>query len=322
MSSGTKLRGRFAISGWLGAALLGAILIAVFLDAGKASLGALAALALVVHLAGHYWTRSALAGMASLVAESETSVTGIASLASRLSGLGETRGERAAQQVARLEETLANWKQAGVDAQPQSQGGQTVGALAQEAQTAVSDTVAKLEQMTSAIIDVSSSSEKISKIIGVIDGIAFQTNILALNAAVEAARAGEAGLGFAVVANEVRSLAQRTAQAASETAGLIQESITRAGHGAAKLDEVAIALDLANKSVGGLRDLVSSDGSADQRHAQTVAQGLTAVQQLLEDTSRTADEARAGAQTIEELTRHTRALETVSAEMLSAVGRA
>lgn len=80
------------------------------------------------------------------------------------------------------------------------------------------------------------SSDRISQIIRVIDGIAFQTNILALNAAVEAVRAGEAGLGFAVVADEVRNLAHRCAQAAKDTAALIEESLTRSQEGSAKLD--------------------------------------------------------------------------------------
>src|SRR6202011_3561146 len=96
--------------------------------------------------------------------------------------------------------------------------------------------------MTTSMREIGASSGKISKIIKVIDEIAFQTNILALNAAVEAARAGEAGMGFAVVADEVRNLAQRCAQAAKDTAVLIEESITKSNDGKTKVDQVAMAI--------------------------------------------------------------------------------
>src|SRR6202011_2193544 len=99
-----------------------------------------------------------------------------------------------------------------------------------------------LDQMIVAMGEINTQSDKISKIIKVIDEIAMQTNILALNAAVEAARAGEAGMGFAVVADEVRNLSQRCSQAAKDTAALIEESIAKSNEGGVKLDQVTKAI--------------------------------------------------------------------------------
>jgi methyl-accepting chemotaxis protein len=110
--------------------------------------------------------------------------------------------------------------------------------------------------MVQSMKEINTSSEKISKIIRVIDEIAFQTNILALNAAVEAARAGEAGMGFAVVADEVRNLAHRSAQAAKDTAALIEESIAKSNEGNNKLQLVADSIQKVTGSATQVKVLV------------------------------------------------------------------
>src|SRR5205814_9930224 len=111
-------------------------------------------------------------------------------------------------------------------------------------------------KMVQAMSDIKTQSDKISKIIKVIDEIAFQTNILALNAAVEAARAGEAGMGFAVVADEVRNLAQRCAQAAKDTAALIEESIAKSADGKVKVDQVAQSIQGITEGSSKIKTLV------------------------------------------------------------------
>ena len=132
------------------------------------------------------------------------------------------------------------------------------------------------------------SSDKISKIIKTIDEIAFQTNILALNAAVEAARAGEAGMGFAVVADEVRNLAQRCAQAAKDTAGLIEESIAKSNDGKPKLDQVAKAIAAITEDSGKVKTLVDEVSLGSQEQARGLEQISKAIAQMEQVTQKTA----------------------------------
>src|SRR5207302_988806 len=145
----------------------------------------------------------------------------------------------ASEQAASLEETSASSQEINSTTQRNAENSRTAAGLTAQVDEQVKSANQTLAQMLSAMGEISGSSQKISKIIRVIDEIAFQTNILALNAAVEAARAGEAGLGFAVVADEVRNLAQRSAQAAKDTAALIEDSILKSGEGSKKLGEVA-----------------------------------------------------------------------------------
>ena len=125
--------------------------------------------------------------------------------------------------------------------------------------------------------EIDDSSNKIARIIKVIDEIAFQTNILALNAAVEAARAGEAGLGFAVVADEVRNLAQRCAQAARDTAGLIEESIVTSRDGNARLDQMAGTVRAMTESAAQVKSLVDEVNMGSQEQARGMEQISRAV---------------------------------------------
>ena len=162
-----------------------------------------------------------------------------------------------------------------------------------EASERVVEANRNLEQMVISMNEINASSDKISKIIKVIDEIAFQTNILALNAAVEAARAGEAGMGFAVVADEVRNLAQRCAQAAKDTAGLIEESIAKSNDGKGKLDLVATAVKSITVSAERVTTLVEEVklGSEEQsRGIEQVAKAVTQMEKVSQSTAASAEE--------------------------------
>ena len=143
-------------------------------------------------------------------------------------------------------------------------------------------------QVVDTMKGINDSSKKIADIIGVIDGIAFQTNILALNAAVEAARAGEQGRGFAVVAGEVRSLAQRSAQAAREIKELITASVQRVGQGSALVDLAGKTMDEIVASIGRVSSIVGEISAASSEQSTGLSQVSQAVQQMDEATQRNA----------------------------------
>ncbi len=166
----------------------------------------------------------------------------VAGAATQVSGASQSLAQGASEQAASLEETSASTEEIASITRRNADNALQVAGLMQQSEQSASGVNQTLDRMVDKMKEIDASSNKIARIIKVIDEIAFQTNILALNAAVEAARAGEAGLGFAVVADEVRNLAQRCAQAARDTAGLIEESIETSRDGNVRLDQMAGAV--------------------------------------------------------------------------------
>src|SRR5690625_2646480 len=150
---------------------------------------------------------------------------------------------RTEQQAAALQETAASMEQLSSTVRQNSHNAKQADNMAREASVVVEQAGQAVFSVVKVMDEISSSSTEISEIVNVIDGIAFQTNILALNASVEAARAGEHGRGFAVVAGEVRSLAQRSAQAAQEIKALIEGSISYVQRGAVQVDEAGAVIN-------------------------------------------------------------------------------
>jgi len=150
---------------------------------------------------------------------------------------------------------------------------------------------------------IKDSSRKIVDIIGVIDGIAFQTNILALNAAVEAARAGEQGRGFAVVASEVRNLAQRSSQAAREIKGLIGDSVDKVDTGSRLVDEAGQTMELVVTSIRQVADIMGEITAATQEQShgiEEVNQAITQMDEMTQQNAALVEQAAAAAESMQE----------------------
>jgi methyl-accepting chemotaxis protein len=156
-----------------------------------------------------------------------------------------------------------------------------------------------MQAMSSAIGAIDASSRDISKIIKTIDEIAFQTNILALNAAVEAARAGEAGMGFAVVAGEVRNLAQRSAQASRDTTEKLEGAMQKAAHGVSLSHKVTVSLGEIEVKIRQVAEVAAQVADASLRQTENIGQITTALgvlNQVTQSTSANAEESAAAAE--------------------------
>ena len=228
-----------------------------------------------------------------LSAEQVTAASGEVANASQLLASG------ASEQAATLEETSASGHEISAMTQRNAENARTAANLMTQVDVRVTEANKKLEELVSSMGEISSSSERIAKIIRVIDEIAFQTNILALNAAVEAARAGEAGMGFAVVADEVRNLAQRCAQAARDTTALIEDSVSSAKNGQARLQvvtEVIGDITANTTKVKTLFDEVSLGGQEQARGNEQISRALVQMEQTTQQTAASAQESASASQ--------------------------
>ena len=223
----------------------------------------------------------------------------VSSASGLVSNSSQTLAQGSSEQAASLEETSSSLEEISSMTQRNAASAQSAKDLSNQTRQAAEQGAGDVEAMTKAMDAIKDSSSNIAKIIKTIDEIAFQTNILALNAAVEAARAGEAGAGFAVVAEEVRALAQRSAQAAKETATNIEDSITKSGHGVEISDKVARSLQ---EIVGKAREVDHligeiAMGSGEQANGiRHVLEAVTKIDSVTQGNAASAEEAAAAAE--------------------------
>jgi methyl-accepting chemotaxis protein/methyl-accepting chemotaxis protein-1 (serine sensor receptor) len=225
----------------------------------------------------------------------------VASAAHQVSASSQSLAQSSSEQAASLEETSASSEEINSMASKNSENCGLAATAVARSEGSFQQANRILEATVGAMTEIHAQSGRISKIIKVIDEIAFQTNILALNAAVEAARAGESGMGFAVVAEEVRNLAQRSAQAAKDTSALIEESIAKSNEGKLKVDEVAGAIRAISADTSQVKRLVDEVNVGSQEQARGIGQISKAVYQMQQATQTTAAAAEESAAAAEEL---------------------
>ncbi len=258
---------------------------------------ALVATLLVFFVFSRRLTRPILEAVAGLREGSDQ----VAAAATQVSGAGQQLAEGASEQAASLEETSSALEEIASMSRQNAQNSSQADVIVKEALRDIGEAQRSMEILTGAMREIASASEETQKIIKTIDEIAFQTNLLALNAAVEAARAGEAGAGFAVVADEVRNLAVRAAEAAKNTAQLIENTVTKVRHGDGVLLQVNDAFAKVAQGTGRIGELVGEIAAASGEQADGVEQVNRAVAEMDKVVQRNAANAEESASAAEEL---------------------
>ncbi|MEO6003846.1 MAG: methyl-accepting chemotaxis protein [Opitutus sp.] len=240
--------------------------------------------------------------------------------AQQIAGSSQSLANGASEQAASLEETGASLEEMSGMTRRNAEGAQNATMIAKKTRGSVESCAAGMVRMNAAMGGIKASSAEIAKIIKTIDEIAFQTNILALNAAVEAARAGEAGAGFAVVAGEVRELAQRSSTAAKETADKIELALSKSDEGVRASQEVSGMLDQIVGQVRQMDELVGEIAVASTEQSQGINQVNSAVSAMDRITQANAAGAEESASAAMELTSQSTQLEALVLELRTLVG--
>jgi len=236
-----------------------------------------------------------------VVSDVRSNAESVATASAQIANGNQDLSGRTEQQANALQQTASTMEQLGSTVRSNADSASHANQLAQGASTVAAQGGQVVGQVVATMRGITDSSRKIGDIIGVIDGIAFQTNILALNAAVEAARAGEQGRGFAVVASEVRSLAQRSAEAAREIKTLIGRSVEQVEHGTVLVDQAGKTMEEIVGSIQRVSDIVAeiSSASAEQSSGvQQVGEAVTRMDQATQQNAALVEESAAAAESL------------------------
>ncbi len=243
----------------------------------------------------------------------------VATASEQLSASSQQLAEGNAEQASSIEETSSTLEESASMVQQNAENTKQAAMLAGQTKVVADKGNVEMQEMMASMGEIKKSSDQIAKIIKVIDEIAFQTNILALNAAVEAARAGDAGMGFAVVAEEVRNLAQRSAQAAKDTAAIIETNIELSEKGVTVAKKVGDSLSEITVQAKKVNELMDEIAAASQEQTQGIGQINKAVMQMEKVTQMSASSAEECASSSEELSAQALKLREIVQQLVSLV---
>lgn len=240
----------------------------------------------------------------------------VASASVQLSSSSQQLAEGSAEQSASLQETSSTLEESASMVKQNSDNTKQAALLSDRAKEAADKGNQEMQEMAESMNEIKKSSDQIAKIIKVIDEIAFQTNILALNAAVEAARAGEAGMGFAVVAEEVRNLAQRSAQAAKDTAGIIEDNIELSDNGVNVSKKIQETLGEITSQAKKMSELMAEIAASSQEQSEGISQINKAIVQMETVVQQNASNSEESATASEELSAQARNLKEIAQQLM------